>query len=81
MFKRLLVLVVLWVMTLISLYILKWMGVIHFDTSGKIFGIKFKAAGAAAFMVGFLVLLVFLLGKIRATREGLKDFARTAGFA
>jgi hypothetical protein len=79
MFKRLLVLFVLWVMTMVSLYILDWMGAVTISSGGKFLGIHFKAAGTAAFVIVFLALLVFLLGKIRTTAEATRSLVRSLG--
>lgn len=70
-------LVVFFVMSLIGLLVLDWIGAIKFEGGGTIFGIKWKAAGGAAFLVVFIVVLVFLLGKIKTTAVALTDFART----
>jgi hypothetical protein len=78
-FKRLLVLIVLWVMTIVSLLILDAMGLIEIVGEGEIFGISFKTAGAAAFVIIFLALLVFLLGKIGPTADATRSLVRSLG--
>jgi hypothetical protein len=79
MFRRLLVLVVLWVMAMVSLLILDRMGLIDIVGEGKVFGISFKTAGAAAFVIIFLAVLVFLLGKIRPTADATRSLVRSLG--
>lgn len=75
MVQRVAVLIVLWVMALITVVILDAIGVIVIKVDGTILGIKIGAAGVAALFVAVMVLLVYLLGKIPATR-GLTDGLR-----
>jgi len=55
-------------MTMISVLILHWIGVITIDTSGSVGQLTVKAAGAAAFVIVFMILLVQLLKQIPRTR-------------
>lgn len=76
MSQKLGVLVVLWVMALISVVVLDGIGLIDVTVGGDIMGIKIGAAGVAALFVALLVVFVYLLGKIPATR-GLAEGFRT----
>lgn len=78
--KAVLALVVCWVMTMVTLLVLDWLGLIDISGKGEIFGISFKGAGAAFFVVLFMALLVFLLGKIRLTREPTQKALNSLGF-
>jgi hypothetical protein len=74
--QKLGVLVALWVMALISVVVLDGIGVIDVTIGGDIMGFKIGAAGVAALFVALLVVFVYLLGKIPATR-GLAEGFRT----
>jgi hypothetical protein len=69
---RLFVLLILWVVTMVTLLVLDAMGWIDIVGEGKVFGISFKTAGAAAFVIVFLAILVMLLGRIRTTQRVIR---------
>lgn len=79
LWQRVLTLIVVWIMAVASLWVLLQLGLINVASddgvfNGKIFGLEVKLVGGGALLAIFLVLLVFLLGKIPTTAAVIRAF-------
>jgi len=75
--QRLVILLTFFVMALIALLVLNAIGLITFDTQGNFGVIAFKASGGAAFLAGFMWLLLEIFKRIPVS--SLNAIARSFG--